>query len=259
MDLPRTGRELVPAWLVCLTTPSCTAFPISASCAAPRTEELVSRAVAARLRGARHHRRMLACGTCARTRGKSCAAEAHRRQQNPVRRRPKLAGSARTAGLWRALGADHAGPGARRKAPTRFPGKTWQRIARGVVGSCLSGSELDYFWVKKTSRCSWLAVELHHGANDFGKLKQLQGVSETHWPAARRRGATCTCTCLRRACRCAHRDPPRQDGRQLRPDTCIRMANDTCACALAWRNSIMLIYWRNRQYRGSLPPFRWTP
>ena len=35
---------MVPAWPLCLITPSCTAFPTSASCAARRTRELVERA-----------------------------------------------------------------------------------------------------------------------------------------------------------------------------------------------------------------------
>ncbi len=49
----------------------------------------------------------------------------------------------------------------------------------GLLALCLSGSESDYFWVgEKFPDRSWLAVELHHGANDFQKLNQLKETSQ---------------------------------------------------------------------------------
>jgi error-prone DNA polymerase len=48
----------------------------------------------------------------------------------------------------------------------------------GLLVLCLSGSEDDFFWIKeKFPDRSWLAVELHHGANDFQKLKKLEEIS----------------------------------------------------------------------------------
>jgi error-prone DNA polymerase len=49
----------------------------------------------------------------------------------------------------------------------------------GLLILCLSGSEPDYLWLKEKfpERC-WLAVELHHGANDFQKLRQLEKISK---------------------------------------------------------------------------------
>jgi error-prone DNA polymerase len=48
----------------------------------------------------------------------------------------------------------------------------------GLLALCLSGSEPDCAWVReKFPDRSWLAVELHHGANDARKLKQLQEVA----------------------------------------------------------------------------------
>jgi error-prone DNA polymerase len=52
-------------------------------------------------------------------------------------------------------------------------------LQSGLLVLCLSGLEPDYFWLKEKfpERC-WLAVELHHGANDFQKLRQLQEISK---------------------------------------------------------------------------------
>ena len=52
-------------------------------------------------------------------------------------------------------------------------------LGSGLLVLCLSGSEPDFSWVKeKFPGRSWLAVELHQGANDFRKLRHLQGVAE---------------------------------------------------------------------------------
>ncbi len=51
-------------------------------------------------------------------------------------------------------------------------------LGEGLLVLCLSGSEPDYFWVKERfPDCSWLAAELHHGANDSRKLKRLEGIA----------------------------------------------------------------------------------
>jgi len=49
----------------------------------------------------------------------------------------------------------------------------------GLLALCISGSEPDYFWVReKFPDRSWLAVELHHEANDSQKLNQLKETSQ---------------------------------------------------------------------------------
>ena len=50
---------------------------------------------------------------------------------------------------------------------------------KGLLALCIAGPEPGYFWVKeKFPGCSWMAVELHHQANDVQKLKQAREISE---------------------------------------------------------------------------------
>ncbi len=49
---------------------------------------------------------------------------------------------------------------------------------KGLLALCLSETEADARWVgERFADCGWLAVELHHGPNDFQKLKRLEAIS----------------------------------------------------------------------------------
>jgi error-prone DNA polymerase len=49
---------------------------------------------------------------------------------------------------------------------------------KGLLALCLPGTEADAFWVRERfPGNSWLAAELHCGANDLKKLKQLEEIS----------------------------------------------------------------------------------
>jgi error-prone DNA polymerase len=72
-----------------------------------------------------------------------------------------------------------AGRGRAKKGRYALSRKDLEVDLKGLLTLCVSESESDAFWVQERfPGRSWLAVELHHGPNDFQKLRRLEAISK---------------------------------------------------------------------------------